>query len=62
VVLISGIGDDPEAFFDRLNKAKLYAVGNPNYANYMTKNTSGTWGPYTYVVESVKLLKQYGKL
>ena len=57
------LGNDPEAFFNALNKSGLYAQGKKGtYAAFMVRNDAHNRGPYTYVVRCVSELQQEGLL
>jgi hypothetical protein len=59
-VLTPGIGNDPKALFDVLNKAGLYAVdSHPGaYGAFMVRDDLKGWGAYTYVIKCIDQLRQ----
>ena len=62
-VLMPGIGNNPKAFFDVLNKSGLYAVeSHGTYAAMMVQNDSHKRGPYTFVIECINQLKKENRL
>ena len=62
-LMTSGLGDNPKAFFDVLNKSGLYAAeSHGTYSDFMVRKDEKTWGPYTFVVECINRLRQEGLL
>jgi len=62
-VLTSGIGNDPKAFFNTLNKSGLYAVeSHGTYAAMMVQDDPHKRGPYKFVIDCISQLKKEGDL
>jgi len=62
-VLTPGIGNDPKAFFNTLNKSGLYAVeSHGTYAAMMIQDDPHKRGPYTFVVDCISQLEKEGHL